>query len=55
MGSIICLVAPINRLNVVFAIILALAFLGEAVTISLAHGGALVVAGVVVIAWPIGS
>ena len=47
------LVAPIDKLSVVFAMILALIFLGEPLTSRLCLGGALVVAGVLVIAWPI--
>ena len=46
------LVAPIDKLSVVFAILLAVVFLGEAFTVKLAVGGMLVVAGVLVLAWP---
>lgn len=46
------LVAPIDKLSVVFAIGLALIFLGEPLTPQLVAGGALVVAGVLVLAWP---
>lgn len=49
------LVAPIDKLSVVFAIVLALVFLGEPLTPRLAMGGALVVAGVLVLAWPAGG
>lgn len=49
------LVAPIDKLSVVFAIVLALVFLGEPLTPRLAVGGALVVAGVLVLAWPAGG
>jgi transporter family protein len=49
------LVAPIDKLSVVFAIVLALVFLGEPFTPRLAAGGALVVAGVLVLAWPVGG
>lgn len=49
------LVAPIDKLSVVFAIVLALVFLGEPLTLRLAAGGALVVAGVLVLAWPAGA
>ena len=46
------LVAPIDKLSVVFAIFLAIVFLGEALTLKLAVGGTLIVAGVLVLAWP---
>jgi transporter family protein len=49
------LVAPIDKLSVVFAIVLALVFLGEPLTLHLAAGAALVVAGVLILAWPIGA
>ena len=49
------LVAPIDKLSVVFAIVLALVFLDEPFTPRLAVGGALVVAGVLVLAWPVGG
>lgn len=49
------LVAPIDKLSVVFAIILALVFLGEPLTLRLAVGGVLIVAGVLVLAWPVGA
>jgi transporter family protein len=48
------LVAPVDKLSVVFAIVLALVFLGEPLTLRLAAGGALIVAGVLVLAWPVG-
>jgi bacterial/archaeal transporter family protein len=47
-------VAPIDKLSVVFVIILAAVFLGERLTWQQAVGGALVVAGSLVIAWPAG-
>ena len=43
-------VAPIDRLSVVFAIVLAFVFLGEKLTIKTAIGAALVAAGAIVIA-----
>jgi transporter family protein len=46
------LVAPIDKLSVVFAILLAVVFLGEAVTLKLLIGGILIVLGVLVLAWP---
>jgi transporter family protein len=46
------LVAPIDKLSVVFAILLAVVFLGEAFTLKLAVGGTLIVVGVLVLAWP---
>ena len=46
------LVAPIDKLSVVFAIVLALIFLGEPLTPRLVTGGALVIAGVLVLASP---
>ena len=46
------LVAPIDKLSVVFAIVLALVFLGEPLTPKLALGAALIVGGVLVLAWP---
>ena len=46
------LVAPIDKLSVVFAIFLAIVFLGEALTLKLAIGSALIVLGVLVLAWP---
>jgi len=45
-------VAPIDKLSVVFVIVLAGAFLGERLTWQQAVGGALIVAGSLVIAWP---
>jgi bacterial/archaeal transporter family protein len=44
-------VAPIDKFGVVFAIILAVVFLGEAITLKLAVGGILIVLGVLVLAW----
>lgn len=45
-------VAPVDKLSVVFAIFLAVLFLGEKLTWQHWIGGALIVAGAVVIAWP---
>jgi transporter family protein len=45
------LVAPIDKLSVVFAIFLAVVFLGEAMTLKLAIGGSLIMLGVMVLAW----
>jgi transporter family protein len=44
------LVVPIDKLSVVFAILLGVVFLGEAFTLKLAIGGALIVTGVLVLA-----
>ncbi|OWK41943.1 EamA family transporter [Fimbriiglobus ruber] len=44
-------VAPVDKLSVAIVIILAVVFLGEPLTWKVAVGGALVVAGVVVLAW----
>lgn len=49
------LVAPTDKLSVVFAIVLALVFLGEPLTARLALGATLIVAGVLVLAWPAGA
>jgi len=46
------LVAPIDKLSVAFAIVLAVVFLGEALTLKLALGGALILCGVLILAWP---
>ncbi len=46
------LVAPVDKLSVAFAILLAVVFLGEALTMKLAIGGLLILAGVVILAWP---
>ena len=46
------LVAPIDKLSVAFAIILAVIFLGETLTLKLAISGGLIVAGAVVLVWP---
>lgn len=46
------LVAPVDKLSVVFAMALAFVFLGEPLTPRLIGGGILVIAGVLVIAWP---
>jgi transporter family protein len=45
-------VAPIDKLSVVFAILLSVAILGEPLTWKLALGGGLVTAGALVLAWP---
>jgi len=45
-------VAPVDKLSVVFAIALAAIFLGERLTWHQYLGGALIVAGAVVLAWP---
>ena len=45
-------VAPIDKLSVVFAIVLGVVFLGEALTVKLAIGGILIVSGVLFIVWP---
>lgn len=46
------LVAPIDKLSVVFAIILGVAVLGEPMNWRVALGGGLVTAGALVLAWP---
>lgn len=46
------LVAPIDKLSVAFAIVLGVVFLGEALTLKLAIGGSMIVAGALVLAWP---
>lgn len=46
------LVAPIDKMSVVFAIALAVVFLGEPVTAKLLTGAVLIVAGGLVLAWP---
>ncbi len=46
------LVAPIDKLSVAFAIVLAVLFLGEAVTIKLVAGGLFILVGVLILAWP---
>ncbi|OIR15401.1 EamA-like transporter family protein [mine drainage metagenome] len=46
------MVAPVDKLSVVFAIVLGVLFLGEAVTPKLIIGGTLVVAGTLVLIWP---
>ena len=43
-------VAPIDKLSVVFVIVLAWLFLGEPMTLRVALGGALIVAGVLLLA-----
>ncbi len=44
-------VAPIDKLGVVFVLVLAALFLGEALTWKTALGGTLITAGAVVLAW----
>lgn len=44
-------VAPVDKLSVAFAIVLAVVFLGEPLTTKTLLGGALVVAGSLVLAW----
>lgn len=44
-------VAAIDRLSIVFVIVLAALFLGEALTWRIAFGGALMIAGAVLIVW----
>ena len=46
------LVAPIDKLSVVFAIVLAAIFLGEVLTVKVMFGATLIVLGAVVLAWP---
>jgi transporter family protein len=46
------MVAPVDKLSVVFAIVLSVLFLGEAITPKLIVGGTLVVAGTLVLIWP---
>jgi transporter family protein len=46
------MVAPVDKLSVVFAIVLSVLFLGEAVTPKLVMGGTLIVAGTMVLIWP---
>jgi transporter family protein len=45
-------VAPIDKLSVVFAIVLGVLFLGETFTAKLAIGGSFIVIGALVLAWP---
>lgn len=45
------MVAPIDKLSVVFAIILAVLFLGETLSLKVVLGGLLIVAGSVVLIW----
>lgn len=47
----VSLVAPIDKLSVVFAIVLGVVFLGEVLTVKLAVGALLIVSGVLVLAW----
>ena len=49
------LVAPVDKLSVVFAIFLAIIFLGEPLTLRLAIGATLIIAGVLFLVWPITS
>jgi transporter family protein len=44
-------VAPVDKLSVAFAILLGVVFLGEAMTIRLALGSGMIIAGVLIIAW----
>lgn len=44
-------VAPIDKLSVVFVLVLAALFLGEALTWKTALGGTLITAGAIVLAW----
>nr|WP_295458720.1 EamA family transporter [uncultured Thiodictyon sp.] len=46
------LVAPIDKLSVAFAIVLAVLFLGEAVTLKLTLGGLFILVGALILAWP---
>ncbi len=46
------LVAPVDKLGVLFAIVLGVIFLSEALTIKLAIGGGLMLSGVLILAWP---
>ncbi len=46
------LVAPIDKLSVAFAILLAVIFLGEALTPKLAIGATCILIGVMILAWP---
>lgn len=46
------LVAPIDKLSVVFAILLSVAILGEPLSWKVVLGGGLVTAGALVLAWP---
>jgi bacterial/archaeal transporter family protein len=44
-------VAPLEKISVAFTVILAVLFLGETLTLRVAMGGGLVVAGAVILAW----
>lgn len=46
------MVAPIDRTSVVFAMVLGVAVLGEPLTARLMAGGILMVAGLLILAWP---
>jgi transporter family protein len=46
------MVAPVDKLSVVFAIVLGVLFLGEPVTSRLIIGGILIVTGTMVLIWP---
>jgi transporter family protein len=48
-------VAPIDKLSVVFVLVLAAIFLDEPLTLKTALGGGLIVAGALVLAWPAAS
>lgn len=45
-------VAPVDKLSVVFAILLGVIFLGEVMTVKLAIGSVLIISGVLFIVWP---
>ncbi len=47
----VSLVAPIDKLSLVFAIMLGVVFLGEVLTVKLVIGAMLIVSGVLVLAW----
>jgi len=44
-------VAPIDKLSVVFVLVLAAVFLGESLTWKIALGGSLITAGAILLAW----
>lgn len=46
------LVAPVDKLSVVFAILLGIIFLGEAASLKMAIGGGLIISGVLILVWP---
>lgn len=47
----VSLVAPIDKLSVVFAIMLGVVFLGEVLTVKLVVGALLIVSGMLILAW----